>query len=107
MLDFFNSKQVLTMRISKTAKEVHMKKHSVTTLLTNLQKIHTTQKGAERIARNLTLNKDVDALSYCMKKLKEEHFIAYARGKNWYIEFEDCVLTVHISSYTIITAHKA
>ncbi len=77
---------------------------SVTKLLTDLHKIHTTEKSAERIRKNLKLTQD--PFSYCMKKLEEEHFIAHIKGKNWYVEFEDCILTINANTYTIITAHK-
>ncbi len=83
-----------------------MTKTSVTTLLSNLSKVHTTNLSAQRIAKNLSLDLGIDPLAYCMKKLEEEHFIAYIKGKNWYVEFDDCLLTINASSYTIITAHK-
>ncbi|MDR2952402.1 MAG: DUF3781 domain-containing protein [Treponema sp.] len=30
----------------------------------------------------------------------------YKKGKNWYVSFENCILTVNARSFTIITAHK-
>ena len=46
-------------------------------LFDNIDRIHTTDMGVDRIKRN-----------------------------NWYICVEGCIITVNASSYTIITAHK-
>ena len=75
------------------------------TLLDNLEKVHTTKMGVERIKRNLKLDVE-DVVRYCVDKIKDNNSIINKRGKNWYIKNDDCIITVNASSYTIITAHK-
>ena len=74
-------------------------------LLSNLDKIHTTELGIERIKRNLCLDVD-DVVGWCKEKLKNENNSSVRKGKNWYIRADDCEITVNVHSYTIITAHK-
>jgi len=74
-------------------------------LLSNLDKIHTTELGIERIKRNLCLDVD-DVVGWCKEKLKNENNSSVRKGKNWYIRADDCEITVNAHSYTIITAHK-
>ena len=74
-------------------------------LLSNLDKIHTTELGIERIKRNLCLTVD-DVVGWCKGKVKNESSFIVRRGKNWYIRADDCEITVNAHSYTIITAHK-
>ena len=73
-------------------------------LLKNIDKIHTTELGLIRIKRNLELNTK-DIVNWCKMKIKQANNI-YRKGKNWYITFDNCILTVNAYSYTIITAHK-
>lgn len=74
-------------------------------LLVNLDKVHTTELGAVRIRRNLSLDVD-DVVHWCREKIKSPKANICRKGKNWYISIEGCVLTVNANSYTIITAHK-
>ena len=55
-------------------------------LLKNLDKLHTTELGVERIKRNLSLDTD-DVVDWCKAKINS-------------------VITVNAYSYSIITAHK-
>ena len=73
-------------------------------LLKNLDKIHTTEMGIERIQKNLKI--DEEPVSYCILKLEKEDSTVTKKGKNYYIDADDCIITVNSSSYTIITAHK-
>ena len=73
-------------------------------LLENLDKIHTTALGIIRIKKNLDLETN-DAVSWCKKKIKKADSII-KNGKNWYVYFDDNVITINAGSYTIITAHK-
>lgn len=72
-------------------------------LLTNLEKLHTTEMGKIRIERNLNLRGDV--ISYCKKKIMNENSHVYRHGKNWYCEINNIRITINSYSYTIITAH--
>lgn len=73
-------------------------------LLDNIDKIHTTKMGIDRIKKNLKLDA-ADAVEYCKNKIVDENCIIYRQGKNWYCEIENIRITVNSYSYTIITAH--
>ena len=74
-------------------------------LLSNIDKIHTTALGAERIKRNLCLDVE-DIVGWCKQKIQDENSSIIRKGKNWYIYTDNSVITVNAHSYTIITAHK-
>ncbi|MEI3508493.1 MAG: DUF3781 domain-containing protein [Bacilli bacterium] len=74
-------------------------------LIQNLDKLHTTEMGKDRIRKNLDLDTD-DVVLWCRKKISDLKSNIFRKGKNWYIEIENCVITVNAYSYTIITAHK-
>ena len=74
-------------------------------LFDNMDRIHTTDMGVERIKRNLSLE-GVDVVEWCKSKITSENAEISKQGKNWYICVEGCIITVNASSYTIITAHK-
>lgn len=74
------------------------------TLIENIDKIHTTEMGVARIQRNLGI--DDEPVSYCILKLKQENSIVTKEGKNYYVDVDDCIITINSSSFTIITAHK-
>ena len=73
-------------------------------LLNNLDKIHTTELGAQRIKRNLGL-KNEDAVDWCLQKTGHADSIV-RKGKNWYVYAGNTAITINAHSYTIITAHK-
>ena len=73
-------------------------------LLNNIDKVHTTVMGVDRIKKNLNLTDDV--VDYCKKKLLDKNCNIYKQGKNWYCEIDNIIITVNSYSYTIITAHK-
>lgn len=70
----------------------------------NIEKLHTTQMGAERIKRNLNLEAD-DVVLWCKEKILKENAQIERAGKNWYVSIDGYKITVNVSSYTIITAH--
>ncbi|WP_458405269.1 DUF3781 domain-containing protein [Methanobrevibacter sp.] len=47
-----------------------------------------------------------EPVSYCISKLKQRDSVVSKEGKNYYVESEDCIITINSSSFTIITAHK-
>ena len=73
-------------------------------LIDNIDKIHTTKMGIDRIKRNLKLNTD-DVVGYCESLIMNKNCHIYRQGKNWYCEIDNIRLTVNAYSYTIITAH--
>lgn len=74
-------------------------------LRNHLDKLHTTELGAVRVKRNLSLD-TVDVVQWCRDKIKSFNAHITRKGKNWYIDVDNCILTVNAYSYTIITAHK-
>jgi len=74
-------------------------------LIENIDKLHTTEMGADRIKRNLALTDD-NVVEWCRFKILAKEAYIHRQGKNWYIHIDGCVITVNASSYTIITAHK-
>lgn len=73
-------------------------------LIQNIDKVHTTEMGIGRISRNLGI--DGDVVEYCKSKILKKESAVNREGKNYYVEVDDCIITVNASSYTIITAHK-
>lgn len=74
-------------------------------LLINLDKIHTTDLGMQRIKRNLNLSVE-DIISWCKEKIQNPNSVITKKGKNYYITIDNFKFTVNSYSYTIITAHK-
>ena len=74
-------------------------------LLNNLDKVHTTEMGVDRIKRNIEVDVD-DIVAYCIDKIKQENAVIERKGKNYYVTVDGIIITVNASSYTIITAHK-
>jgi len=70
----------------------------------SIDKIHTTQMGAERIKRNLALQTD-DVVLWCKEAVKRADAII-RQGKNWYVYWDGVAITINAHSHTIITAHK-
>lgn len=74
------------------------------TLIENIDRIHTTEMGVGRIQKNLGISSE--PVSYCISKLKQDDSVVSKEGKNYYVEADDCIITINSSSFTIITAHK-
>ena len=74
-------------------------------LLNNIDKVHTTEMGIDRIKKNLKLDTD-DVVEYCKNKVLDKNCNIYKQGKNWYFEIDNIKITINSYSYTIITAHK-
>jgi lincosamide nucleotidyltransferase A/C/D/E len=73
-------------------------------LLSNIEKLHTTELGVGRIKHNLNLDAE-DVVKWCKEKCILADDIL-RKGKNWYVHVSDCIITINAHSYTIITAHK-
>lgn len=74
-------------------------------LFANLDKLHTTAMGIDRIKRNLKID-ETDVVKYCYDIILNPKAFIQRKGKNWYVYFENIKITVNANSYTIITAHK-
>ena len=73
-------------------------------LLSNIDKLHTTGIGIDRIKRNLKINTE-NVVKYCKEKILDNNCNIYKQGKNWYCEVDNIIITVNSYSYTIITVH--
>lgn len=74
-------------------------------LIENIDKLHTTEMGIERIKRNLQIEVD-DVVWWCKTQILNKDIVLERAGKNWYATIDNCKITVNAKSYTIITAHK-
>ena len=74
-------------------------------LLENINNVHTTKMGFDRIKKNLKLE-NVNIVEYCKNKILDKNCNIFLKGKNWYCEIDNIVITINYNSYTIITAHK-
>ena len=73
-------------------------------LINNINKIHTTHLGLDRIKKNLKLD-NYDIIEYIKNIIKNKDTITYKKGKNYYCETDNIIITINSYSYTIITAH--
>ena len=74
-------------------------------LLLNLNRLHTTPLGIERIKRNLKIDND-DIVLYLKNIIKDKNSLIIKQGKNYYVKNNEIIITINSYSYTIITAHK-
>jgi hypothetical protein len=74
-------------------------------LIANLNRVHTTKLGEERIKRNLNLETD-DVVNWCIQQIQDTNSKIFRQGKNWYITVNNYRITVNAHSYTIITIHQ-
>lgn len=72
-------------------------------LLSNIDKIHTTKLGVLRIKKNLQINNDV--VEYLKNKIQDKNCIISKKGKNYYCEIDNIIITINSYNYCIITAH--
>lgn len=73
-------------------------------LLENIDKIHTTELGIERIKKNLKLE-CIDVVNYIKNKVIDSNANIYKNGKNYYVEIDNIIITINSYNYCIITAH--
>ena len=73
-------------------------------MLNNINNVHTTEMGIDIIKKNLKLDTN-NVVEYCKNKVLDKNCNIYKRGKNWYCEIENIIITINSYSYTIITAH--
>ena len=85
--------------MQKSGDEMHKK-----VLIENIKKIHTTEMGVGRIQKNLGIADE--PVGYCISKLKQENTVVKKEGKNYYVDVDDCIITINSTSFTIITAHE-
>ena len=74
-------------------------------LTENIDKLHTTEMGMERIKRNCRIETD-DVVRWIRAQILDATASIERIGKNWYVVSGDYKITANAHSYTIITAHK-
>ena len=75
-------------------------------LINNLDKLHTTELGAQRIRKNMQTD-STDIVSLCKSYIAMPNAKFQLVGKNWYVEANNFIFTVNAHSYTIITVKRA
>ncbi len=85
--------------------EVRLSVMNQNELILNLDKLHTTELGVMRIKRNLALTED-DVVLVCREMIQNPNADITREGKNWYVNIDNCEITINAHSFTIITAHK-
>lgn len=75
------------------------------TLMANLDKLHTTKAGEERIKKNCQLKRE-NVIQWVKDKVTLDGVKINQIGKNWYVQVNGYEITINANSYTVITAHK-
>ena len=73
-------------------------------VISNIDKIHTTKLGEERIKKNLRLE-DVNVIEYIKNKILDKECRVYKKGKNYYCEIDNIRITINSYNYCVITAY--
>lgn len=73
-------------------------------LFSNIDQLHTTVMGMDRIKKNLKLDTS-DVVTFCKNKVLNPNCHVMRQGKNWYCEIDHIRITINAYTYTIITAH--
>ena len=73
-------------------------------LINNIDKIHTTKRGEERIKKNLKIT-STNVVEYIKEKIQDKTCILSIKGKNYYCEIDNIRITINANNYCIITAH--
>lgn len=81
-----------------------MRVNEKTEFFKNFDRLKTTVNGAIRVRNNLDLTGNV--VEWCKNKVKTSKFSVRREGKNLYVLFQDCEITINANTYTIITAHR-
>ncbi|MBD5400522.1 DUF3781 domain-containing protein [bacterium] len=74
-------------------------------LISNIDRLHTTDMGGGRIVRNLNLAMDTDVITLCRDMILSPNACMKRRGKNYYVTSRGCIITINTMSFTVITAH--
>jgi len=74
-------------------------------LIENIDKLHTTEMGKDRLKRNLQIETE-DVVLWCKTRILDANALIERIGKNWYVTVDNYRITINAYSYTIITAHK-
>lgn len=78
--------------------------HTINEIPFDLDKLHTTSLGVGRIKKNISMDTD-DIVGWCKSRIQDPNSSITRKRKNWYIDIDNCIITVNAHSHTIITAH--
>lgn len=96
LYEFFPARKIIEVNLNNELKEDD--------LLINLDKLHTTVLGEERIRKNLFFETN-NVVLWCKEKIKNSNNIIL-KGKNYYVDIGNYIITINANNYSIITAHK-
>lgn len=74
-------------------------------LIRNLDLLHSTELATNRIKKNIGLLSD-NVVEWCKEIIQKTDTYIYIKGKNWYAETNEVVITINASNLTIITARQ-
>ncbi len=77
---------------------------AVSVLLANLDKLHTTELGEQRIKKNIGADID-DVVEWTKARIRSVNIRAAREGKNIQAEADGFRITINANSFTIITVH--
>lgn len=97
--EFLNNRSIKACDCNEMGKYIYIDNKDI--LLNNIDKIHTTKLGLERIKKNT----NIDSIEYLKKKILDKNCNIYKSGKNFYCEIDNLKITINSYSYSIITIH--
>ena len=74
-------------------------------LINNLEKLHITKLGRERVIDNLCLEYQSDVTSYVKNIILNEDIEVSKKGSNLIVKTYNYEITINSRTFTIITAH--
>ncbi len=74
-------------------------------LINNIDKLHTTKLGRERVIDNLCLDYKTDVTSFIKNIILKDDIELFKKGSNYYVKNYDYIITINSRTFTIITAH--
>ena len=73
-------------------------------LLSNINNLHTTKLGEERVKKNLNI-KTCNVINYLKSIIENDDAVVYKKGKNYYCYAMNIIITINSYNYCVITAH--
>lgn len=74
-------------------------------LIKNIDKIHITKLGNERVIDNLCLEYETNVEEFVKNIILNEDIEILKKGSNYYVLNDKYVITINSRTFTIITAH--
>lgn len=74
-------------------------------LINNLEKLHITKLGRERVIDNLCLEYQTDVTNYVKNIIINEDIEVFKKGSNFIVKTYNYEITINSRTFTIITAY--